>query len=896
MIQSPRAVGVRLLFVVWMMVLAIQAGATETVTVPSDVDRFELVGSFQTRTRSRAADDADRPPADFAPGLGPLQMEGYSDVVLWGRTILHNPSPLPLDRVLHIAPGRLQSVRLFLRSDDGPWQRQDNGSRLSWRERPLPSTMLAFPLRLEPGATVEVAIRAESQTLLALYPTLWEPIAFQAWSLERHLVLAVSWGALVALAMLALALAVLHRDLLQLTMGLRLVAVLLRDLALFGIAAAFLWPDSPVWDLRAPTVLGGLALAFTTLFTLVFVPVHQCSQRAWWTVAFSAVAFSGLAVACLLGGPFRLITQATLIMVVIAMAGIIWICVTAIRRGYRPARHLLPAFVIGLIGSLVRNAEAIGLLNESGVGLVMPTALNILGQVMFLIAAAERTTALRREKDEAQAQLLAVTTGVQARLEQEIELRTHELRTAKEQAEQANRSKTQFLAQVSHELRTPLHTILGYTDLVRSEAWGRRIGDRLSVIAEGGRHLLRLIEDLLSFARGEYDTEQLRPEPIYLHQFVRRVSEQGMVLARRQGNRFHVDADPGLPVAIAVDERRLEQVLLILLANAGNATRNGDIALTLSAAPEPAGRIALTMAVSDSGPGIDPADQARIFEPFERGSRSSHDGLGLGLAIGRQIIARMEGRLCVESRPGVGSRFWFTIPVPEADEAQIHVPAELPGMIGYAGATRSVLVVDDTVPHRRLVEEILSDLGFAVTGAGSVAEAERHSAARDFDLTLLDQRLGEESGWQVLRLLRDGCRSAQPVIMLSAMPPTPPADWGERRGPDAILFKPVQIHALLGVIAEVLKLTWLRDERADRPSPPEPAPVAANRLAAPESSWARVTALCALGDVTGLETWLAEQHIAGTLPPALLEQAACCLDRFAFDDLLRLCRGHADTP
>ncbi len=874
-----------------LIILLIPGWATaETMTIAAEPDRIDLAQAFQTLERARADDTADIPPDDFPASDGRLEIRGYSDTVLWGRTVLRNPSAQPLDRVLQIDPARLQSVRLFLRDGTGPWQPQDSGSRMPWHLRPMTATTLAFPVHLAPGATLEVVVRAESETLLALYPTLWSPAAFQRWSLERNLVLAMSWGAAAALGIFALALALLHRDLMQLIMGSRLAVVLLRDLALFGIASVFLWPDAPDWDLRAPTVLSGVALTLTSTFILLFVPSHHCSRPVWRILAVAAAIEIGLTVACAADGPFGIITQALLIMVVVSVCCGIWICATAIRTGYRPARHLLPAFIIGTISTVVRNAEAIGLLNENGIGLMMPTLLSVLSHVMFLTAAAERTNVLRREKAEAQAQLLALTTDAQARLEREIDIRTCELRIAVERAESASRDKTQFLAQVSHELRTPLHTILGYTELMRGEAWGRRIGERLSVIAEGGRHLLRLIEDLLSFARGEYNTEKLRPEPIYLHQFIRRVGEQGMLLARRQGNRFHFDAtDPGLPAAIAVDVRRLEQVLLILLSNAANATRNGNIALTLAAAAAADGRVNLTIAVSDSGPGIDAADQERIFEPFERGARSSHDGLGLGLAIGRQIISRMEGRLMLESRPDVGSRFWFTIPVPEADESLIHVPATLPGMVGYAGETRTVLVVDDTVPHRRLIEEILSDLGFTVTGAGSVAECRRAIATHTYDLAILDQRLGDGSGWEVLRLLRDGPRPDMAAIMLTAMPPCPPADWAERRGPAAVLFKPVQIHALLGVIGSVLGLTWLHDERIEAPPPPdEPEPEPATTTAPtppPADPWPRLAALSALGDVTGLELWLVEQRAAGVITGNRLDQVASCLERFAFDEL-----------
>lgn len=885
-IVTPASPSWLALLILTLIILTPRLAVAGTVILTPDQDRIDLTTAIETLALARAADEAETPPILFPPVTGQTPVEGYSDRVLWGRVVLHNSSAYPLDRILQIAPSRLQSIQMFQRSGNSPWHRQMNGSRLPWNLRPLTSIMLAFPLHLEPGATIEIVIGAASETLLALYPTVWEPKAFALWSLQRNLVLAMGWGAELSLGLFALALALLNRDWMQLIMASRLAAILLRDLALFGVAGIILWPESPAWDLKAPSVMGSLALALTSTYILFFVPLRHTSPTAWWMLAFSVPAYLGLVVTGTAGAPFRTVSQILLVMATLGITSQTWVCVAAVHSDYRPARYLLPAFIIGMIGAIARTAEAIGLLSESGLGLVTPTLLSVLGHIMFLTAAAERTNLLRRERAEAQAQLLAVTTDAQARLEQEIESQTRELRIAMEQAESANRSKTQFLAQVSHELRTPLHTILGYTELLRT---GRRVSERLAAIAEGGRHLLRLIEDLLSFARGEYNTEQLRPEAIYLHQFLRRIAEQGRLLASRHHNHFQLNAAPDLPPTILLDVRRLEQVLLILLSNAANATHHGHIILTLAAAPLSPGVVTLTFAVTDSGQGIDWADQKRIFEPFERGGRAAHDGLGLGLAIGRQIVARMGGHLAVESQPGSGSRFWFAIPVPEADEAKIHLSADLPTMVGYAGDTRSVLVVDDTLPHRRLVEETLSDLGFAVTGVASVADSESRLTQAAYDLVILDQRLGDGSGWQVLRRLRDGLQPAPPVIMLTAMPPVAPADWEPRRGPDAILLKPVRLDALLGVIGDALALTWQHAEPPEPPPSSSPSPTVGS---SPDSDpLKRLAELSALGDITGLEIWLAEQRQSGILPSERLDQVDSCIDRFAFDELMRLCEN-----
>lgn len=253
---------------------------------------------------------------------------------------------------------------------------------------------------------------------------------------------------------------------------------------------------------------------------------------------------------------------------------------------------------------------------------------------------------------------------------QQLEATQQALITAKEQAEEANRSRSIFFSRISHDLRTPLSSILGLTTHLLNHEDGLVLEERqelLQAIDHSGTHLLNLINDLLDISRLEAKQLSLNSYPVVLAAVVSNVTSMLQVMAEDKGLQLHVRMDETVPEIIEADEQRLKQILINLVGNGIKFTESGEVVLQVTAVSNPTSVICFE--VNDTGCGIAPDDLDKIFDPFVQigDKQQQTSGTGLGLAISKQLVEAMGGRLHVESREGEGSRFWFDLPLTESE-------------------------------------------------------------------------------------------------------------------------------------------------------------------------------------------------------------------------------------
>ena len=374
------------------------------------------------------------------------------------------------------------------------------------------------------------------------------------------------------------------------------------------------------------------------------------------------------------------------------------------------------------------------------------------------------------------------------------------LAKARDDAEAANRAKSAFLANTSHEIRTPLNGLVGLARLARradlDDERRRRYLDQIAEIAD--------VLDLSRIEAGKLDIEALAFD---LHELLASLEQVYRTLADTRGLGFELQIAPGVPRWVQGDPVRLRQILGNFLNNALKFTARGRIGLRVVAA----GADGLRFEVHDSGPGIAPDVQARLFHPFMQGDQSTtrrFGGTGLGLSICRELAALMDGRVGVQSLPGTGSRFWAELPLPECD-AQPDPSAF--GLLEGPLAGARVLMVEDNPVNMTIGVALLEQWGVAVTqaddGAQAIAAVEAATAAqRPFDAVLMDVHMPVMSGYEATRRLRGLPAGAQlPIIALTAAALTSERQEALDAGMNGFLTKPIDArrlhHALLGALA-----------------------------------------------------------------------------------------------
>ena len=484
------------------------------------------------------------------------------------------------------------------------------------------------------------------------------------------------------------------------------------------------------------------------------------------------------------------------------------------------------------------SPETMAILLKSAMLKVFVALLLVAGVVAWWVVLTHQSRQVAQEESNRQTQLLMREIASHRETDAQLQL-------AKQVADQANQAKSRYISNISHELRTPLNGILGYAQLLDDDvALPDHAKHAVGVIKRGGDHLLSLIEGTLDIARIESGKLTLDVKPVRLADLLQQITGLIENEARAKRLRFVADLDEALPEAVRADERRVRQLLLNILGNAVKFTQSGEVTFKVRYAREMA-----RIEISDTGPGIAPADLERVFEPFTRGSSAagaSVGGTGLGLTVSKMLTDLMGGELKVHSVVGLGTTFSLRLFLPQVRASELPKPARSGLRTGYVGDRRRIWVVDNEEADRGLLLRVLEPLGFEVTphasGLACLDALRQTKPGQRPHALFMDLAMPGLDGWGTLRAIRAEGLSDAPAAIVSANAFDKSLDNDVGITPEDFLVKPVRMNELLDWLGRQLHLQWIEVERWKAPA------VGSGHTAAPSAHGAasRLPSLAAL--------------------------------------------------
>lgn len=680
---------------------------------------------------------------------------GYSHSAFWLKIDLrYRPTNPSAQRswLLELAYPPLDHLDLYLPDAGGDyqWVRQ-TGDALPFATRQIRQNNFLFDLNFAPGQAQTVYLRLQSEGSIQAPVTLWSSTAYLEEQPVRLYVLGLIYGVLLGMLVYNLFIFLSVRDTSYLYYIVYIASFGLYQLSVNGAAVEYFWPNNPWWANAATPFFIGCSGLFGSQFARSFL---QTATHSRWLdrvllalIAFSAVVI-GLSLMTSYALALRLATALALIFTVVIFAAGIF----AWWRGLRVARYFIIAWSAFLLGGIVNTMMVLGYLPNVFLTMYASQIGSAIEVALLSLALADRINAMREQ----QAQTL-FDAG-------------QKLEVLNQQLAHSNRLKDEFLATLTHELRTPMNGVIGSLELMQTVEMNPELEQYQQTAAGSARDMMRMVNGILTLTELQAGRLTVYPDTFSLRSMVESLRQQFDGNASSKSLDFKVEVTPGLPDRLHGDSGKLAQCLECLLDNAIKFTRVGGLALRVTGKPVEPDRLALSFAVIDTGIGFTDLGEATLYQRFFQldGSMTrEYGGLGVGLAICRQLVELLGGRLSHRSEVGRGSRFQldveFELPVVQAapsiprQTARLRLPQDC-----------TVLLIDDNSVNQLVMRGMLLKLGFRVRTADSGAAALDHLQGEAVDAVLLDSQLPPLDGASICCRIRalPGCAEL-PVFMIA---------------------------------------------------------------------------------------------------------------------------------
>ncbi|ODC02207.1 hypothetical protein BFW38_00240 [Terasakiispira papahanaumokuakeensis] len=741
--------------------------------------------------------------APFVPVQQGVLNFGFTRQPVWVRLTIYNMNAQSR-WWLSVGTVRLQSVTLYQQDEQGRWYEKRQGldylDEISSHHRDH-----LFELNITPNHSRTFYIKVESLTAIALPITLWQPLSYIAKHDQGALLQGGLYGLFIGIAIYYLIVSVLLKKSTYWQFSSFLFSFAVTSAAYNGYLQLWWGPFPGQWNIRI--ILFSIVCTNIGLVAFVrnFLHVRRYAPLMAYGLTTSLIASGVLLVATVVWTDYvtlsRFLSGWSPMNGALVLVAAMWVML----KGYRPARLFLLSMTVVWVTLLLHILFMLG-----WVAIPFSEQMvlwSLMGVVPLMAASfADQHRLLEAEKEAALEQALELKQQSLEALEDAIAERTQQLDQARQRAEAASEAKTNFLAVMSHELRSPMTAVLGAARLLNRQPLPQTAYELVNTLDSAGDQLLRLIDDVLDLSRAEAGQPILMPAIFNPEQLVSEVYNLMKPVAADRGLELVLMIQGTLPEALWGDASALQRVFNNLVVNATRYAERGTITIGVECQRERARNVVLNCWVEDQGPGISVDQQAIIFQPFEQLDQShgrQHGGAGLGLSICRRLVEAMSGTLSLKSQPGEGTRFYFSVSLPEVRAVASDNVWQRPSL--------RILLVEDVAMNREVLTQLLSHEGhdvIAVSGGEQALQQFRLSApvsdtchlpaAPLFDVVLLDIQMPGMDGFEVTRQIRALPKALQPrhLLALTASYTQPMRAQCLEAGMDGLVAKPLRLSLL----------------------------------------------------------------------------------------------------
>ena len=601
---------------------------------------------------------------------------GYSKSTHWFKLALSNPLNQSIERLFEVGYPLLDHVSLYIVSANGDLTTIETGDMKPFSQRGFNHRNFVFPLLFPSNEITTLYLKVNTTTSVQVPLTLWQERFFMEENLEESMKQGAYFGIMLVMAIYNLFIFFTVRDKSYLFYVLYVLSFGFVQGSLNGFCFQYFWPDLISWNDKSIAFFTPFSTASVIAFSLAFLGLKRTKSEYLLKSLFAMACAACIAVFFV---PYSIMIKVDIILALIGMTSIFVIALIQWKSGNSAARYFTMAWIVLIASILSYGLNKLGIVPRNFVTENMLQIGSILEVILLSFALADRVNLERRAKIEAQKLAMEISKIAinERRLSDKIVHDSHESEIAAQQesieAKIESKAKSQFLATMSHEIRTPMNGVLGITELLQHTSLDAQQRDFLDIIKNSGQSLLTIINDILDYSKivaGEMTLEKI---DIDLEVMVNECSELFSLMAEKKQIKVGAIIDPGTPLKIHADPVRLRQIITNLMGNAIKFTETGYVLLKVKQISSSLEDTCLRFEISDTGIGIDPIVQEKLFSEFKQADSSTtrrYGGTGLGLSICKRLVMLMDGEIGLESQLGNGACFWFNIHFPVHEKPQ----------------------------------------------------------------------------------------------------------------------------------------------------------------------------------------------------------------------------------